>query len=74
MMLQVHGVVDVQLLQTLQHALEEIVSVEGVRVDEELGRLGVSTALQILTKNGWRYTFACSIGTAYGLIVRHKLQ
>ncbi len=48
-MLQVHGVVDVQHLQTLQHALEKIVSVEGVRVDEKLGRLDVSTALQILT-------------------------
>ena len=46
MMLQVHGVVDVQLLQTLQHALEKIVSVEGVRVNEKLGRLDVSNALQ----------------------------
>ncbi len=50
-MLQVHGGVDVQCLQTLQHALEQIVSVEGVRVDEKLGRLDVSTALQILTED-----------------------
>lgn len=35
---------DVQCLQTLQHALEQIVSVEGVRVDEKLGRLDVALA------------------------------
>ncbi len=48
-MLQVHGSVDVQCLHTLQHALEQIVSVEGVRVDEKLGRLDVSFVLQMMT-------------------------
>lgn len=50
-MLQVHGVVDGERLQTLQRALEKIMSVEGVRVHEKLGKLDVSTALQILTES-----------------------
>ena len=51
-MLQVHGSVDAQCLHTLQHALKQIVSVEGVRVDEKLGRLDVSSALQMMTDHG----------------------
>jgi len=71
-MLQVHGVVDVQHLQTLQHALEKIVSVEGVRVDEKLGRLDVSTVLQISSEN--RLVLYICLQHRHSIQVIHEAQ